>query len=190
MEQESGDKDSGYHADIMSDPRYPIGKFTFPETVTPADAAAYIDDIAAAPAQLRAAVDGLSEEQIDTPYRDGGWTVRQLVHHVADSHINSYVRFKLGATEEDPRITAYEEQLWAELADGKSLPIEISLRLLELLHHRWVVFLRALTPEQLERTFRHPALGSVTLARNLALYSWHGKHHIAHVTSLRAAKGW
>ncbi len=173
----------------MSDPRFPIGKFQFPETVSEADIAAYIDDIAAAPAQLRAAVEGLNDEQLDTPYRDGGWTVRQVVHHVPDSHMNSYVRFKLAATEENPRITTYEEQLWAELPDGKSLPVEVSLRLLELLHERWVVFLRALTPEQLERTFVHPSLGQVTLKRNLALYAWHGRHHVAHVTSLRAAKG-
>lgn len=174
----------------MSDPRYPIGKFTFPESVSDAQAAAYIDDIAAAPAQLRAAVAGLSDEQLETPYREGGWTLRQVVHHVADSHINSYVRFKLGATENDPLICSYEEQLWAELPDGKSLPVEVSLDLLDRLHQRWVLFLRSLDADGLQRTFRHPALGSVTLARNLALYSWHGRHHIAHITALRAAKGW
>jgi uncharacterized damage-inducible protein DinB len=180
-----------YHTSTnMSDPRYPIGKFQFPDSVSSSEAAAFIDDIAACPANLRAAVDGLNEEQLDTPYRDGGWTVRQLVHHVADSHINSYVRFKLGATEDNPRITSYEEQLWAELADGKTLPISISLDLLELLHKRWVVFLRSLSEEQLQRTFNHPQSGANSLARNLALYSWHGRHHVAHVTALRQAKGW
>jgi uncharacterized damage-inducible protein DinB len=174
----------------MSDPRYPIGKFQAPESISPQQCEEYIRDIEAAPAALRAAVEGLDDSQLDTPYREGGWTVRQVVHHVADSHINSYVRFKLAATEEDPRITTYEEQFWAELADGKTMPVEVSLRLLELLHERWVVFLKSLTEEQLKRTFQHPVSGSTPLSKALGLYSWHGRHHIAHVTALRQQKGW
>jgi uncharacterized damage-inducible protein DinB len=173
----------------MSDPRFPIGKFQFPESITPGQCQEYIAEIAAAPAGIRAAVAGLDDAQLDTPYREGGWTVRQVVHHLPDSHINSYVRFKLAATEDSPVITTYEEQHWAELPDSK-LPVGVSLDLLENLHERWVVFLKALTPDQLQRTFRHPKLGPVTLAKNLALYAWHGKHHIAHVTALRQQKGW
>jgi uncharacterized damage-inducible protein DinB len=174
----------------MSDPRYPIGKFHYPDSVTAEQCKSYIEEIASTPAQLRAAVAGLDESQLDTPYRDGGWTVRQTVHHVADSHINSYVRFKLAATEQNPRITTYEEQLWAELADGKSMPVEVSLVLLERLHERWVVFLKSLGDAGLARTFDHPVKGPLPLSTVLALYAWHGKHHIAHITALRAVKGW
>lgn len=174
----------------MSDPRYPIGKFQYPDSVTDEQCAAFIEEIAAAPAQYRAAVAGLDETQLDTPYRDGGWTLRQTVHHVADSHINSYVRFRLAATEENPRITTYKEELWAELADAKSLPVEVSLVLIESLHQRWVVFLRSLGTAQLARTFDHPAKGPLQLSTVLALYAWHGKHHVAHITSLRRQKGW
>ena len=174
----------------MSDPRYPIGKFQYPDSVTDEQCAAFIEEIAAAPAQYRAAVAGLDETQLDTPYRDGGWTLRQTVHHVADSHINSYVRFRLAATEENPRITTYKEELWAELADAKSLPVEVSLVLIESLHERWVVFLRSLGTAQLARTFDHPAKGPLQLSTVLALYAWHGKHHVAHITSLRRQKGW
>ena len=174
----------------MSDPRYPIGKFSFPETLTFAQCEQFIADIAAAPAALRASVAGLDDTQLDTPYRDGGWTLRQVVHHVADSHMNSYVRFKLAATEIDPLISTYQEQHWAELADGKSLPVVVSLDLIDRLHERWVVFLKSLSEAELGRTFRHPRLGSVTLAKNLSLYSWHGLHHIAHITTLRQQKGW
>ena len=175
----------------MSDPRYPIGKFQYPDSaVSPEQCAAYIEEIAAAPSQYRAAVAGLDDAQLDTPYRDGGWTLRQTVHHVADSHINSYVRFRLAATEENPRITTYKEELWAELADAKSLPVEVSLVLIESLHHRWVVFLRSLSTAQLARTFDHPEKGALPLSTVLALYAWHGKHHVAHITTLRAQKGW
>ncbi len=175
----------------MSDPRYPIGKFQYPDTpVSPEQCAAYIEEIAAAPAQYRAAVAGLDDSQLDTPYRDGGWTLRQTVHHVADSHINSYVRFRLAATEDNPRITTYKEELWAELADAKSLPVEVSLVLIESLHERWVVFLRSLSAGQLARTFDHPANGPLPLSTVLALYAWHGRHHVAHIKTLRTQKGW
>lgn len=174
----------------MLDPRYPIGKFQYPESVSTAQCAAFIDEIAAAPAQYRAAVADLNDAQLDTPYREGGWTLRQTVHHVADSHINSYVRFRLALTEDNPRITTYKEELWAELADAKSLPVEVSLVLLEKLHERWVVMLRSLTAEQLQRTFHHPDKGPLPLTTVLALYAWHGKHHVAHITRLREQKGW
>jgi uncharacterized damage-inducible protein DinB len=174
----------------MQDPRYPIGRFLPPTTFTPALRAGLLDEIAAAPASLRAAVRGLSEAQLRTPYREGGWTVAQVVHHVPDSHMNSYTRFKLAVTEDDPAIKSYEEGRWAELPDATSADISVSLALLEALHVRWVGFLRALTAEQFERTFRHPELGSVTLNRALALYAWHGRHHVAHVTSLRERMGW
>ena len=174
----------------MSDPRFPIGKFSFPGSVTEADRAAFINDIEQAPAKLRAAVAGLSPQQLDTPYRDGGWTVRQVAHHVPDSHMNAYVRYKLALTEDVPTIKPYEEARWANLADTKSTPIEVSLVLLENLHDRWVRLLRSLGPEDWKREFRHPEMGVVTLERNLALYSWHGKHHVAHVTELRKKMGW
>jgi uncharacterized damage-inducible protein DinB len=174
----------------MGDPRYPIGKFQYPASVNAEQCATFIDEIAAAPAQYRAAVAGLNDSQLDTPYRDGGWTLRQTVHHVADSHINSYIRFRLAATEDNPRITTYREELWAELADAKSLPVEVSLVLIESLHERWVVFLRSLSAEQLARTFDHPDKGPLPLSTVLALYAWHGKHHVAHITNLRQQKGW
>jgi uncharacterized damage-inducible protein DinB len=151
---------------------------------------AYLDDIAQTPAKLREAVKGMSDVQLDTPYRPGGWTVRQVVHHVPDSHLNSYVRFKLALTEDEPTIKPYAEDRWAELADTKATPIEVSLTLLDSLHDRWVRLLRSLTAEEWKRTFRHPDLGPMTLEKTLALYAWHGRHHVAHVTELRARSGW
>ncbi len=174
----------------MTDPRYPIGKFRYEGPPTEAQKQAFLNDIAQAPANLRAAVKGLAAAQLDTPYRDGGWTVRQVVHHVPDSHLNSYVRFKLALTEDEPTIKPYAEDRWAELADTKVTPIEVSLTMLEALHDRWVRLLRSLSPEDWQRTFRHPALGAMTLEKTLALYAWHGKHHVAHVTSLRERNGW
>jgi uncharacterized damage-inducible protein DinB len=172
------------------DLRYPVGKFAFPEAVSPAERLHFIGEIAQTPEQLRAAVKGLSDEQLNTPYRPGGWTVRQLVHHVPDSHLNSYVRFRLALTEEEPAIKAYHEDRWAELADARTAPVEVSLRLLEYLHARWVGLLRSLTDEEWKRTFRHPQLGPLTLEKNAALYAWHGRHHVAHVTALRQKMGW
>jgi uncharacterized damage-inducible protein DinB len=174
----------------MSDPRYPIGKFSYSGPPTAEEKQKFLDDIEQAPAQLRAAVASLSEQQLDTPYRDGGWTVRQVVHHVPDSHMNSYMRFKLALTEDNPTIKPYMEDLWAELPEAKSAPVEVSLSLLEDLHRRWMLLLRGLKPEDWKRTFRHPELGSVELEKNLALYAWHGKHHVAHVRNLRERMGW
>ncbi len=147
-----------------------------------------IQDIAELPAMLRAAVTGLSEKQLETPYREGGWTVRQVVHHLADSHMNSYIRFRLAVTENAPTIKPYDEAAWAELADAKHEPVDVSLKLLEAMHHRWVVLLRSFKPEDWKRTFVHPERGQVDLATTVAMYSWHGKHHLAHVLSVRNAK--
>jgi hypothetical protein len=174
----------------MSDLRYPIGKFHFDGPLSKQQKNTSLDEIARTPVNLRAAIKGLSETQFDTPYRPGGWTVRQVVHHVPDSHLNSYVRFKLALTEDEPTIKPYAEDRWAELADTKSTPIEVSLTMLESLHDRWVRLLRSLTPEQWKRTFRHPDLGPMTLEKTLALYAWHGRHHVAHITGLRGREGW
>jgi uncharacterized damage-inducible protein DinB len=174
----------------MSDPRFPIGKFHYEGQVSEEQKQAYLDDIAQTPSNLRAAVKGLSASQFDTPYRPGGWTIRQVVHHVPDSHMNSYVRFKLALTEDEPTIKPYAEDRWAELADNKSTPVEVSLIMLDSLHDRWVRLLRSLTPEDWKRTFRHPDLGPMTLEKTLALYAWHGKHHVAHITELRKRMSW
>jgi len=174
----------------MIDLRYPIGKFHFDRTLTEQQKQAALDDISTAPASLRAAVKGLSEAQLDTPYRPDGWTVRQVVHHVPDSHLNSYVRFKLALTEDEPTIKTYAEDRWAELADTKSTPVEVSLTMLDALHDRWVRLLQSLSPEEWKRTFHHPELGAMTLEKTLALYAWHGRHHVSHITSLRDREGW
>ena len=174
----------------MNDLRYPIGKFHFDGTLSDEQKQAFLDEIARTPANLRAAVKGLSEVQLDTPYRPDGWTVRQVVHHIPDSHLNSYVRFKLALTEDEPTIKPYAEDRWAELADTKSTPIEVSLTLLESLHDRWIRLLRSLSQEDWKRTFRHPDLGAMTLEKSLALYAWHGRHHVAHVTELRKRNSW
>lgn len=169
----------------MNDLRYPIGKFTPPPTITTENLEQWIETIATLPSRLRKTVDGLSEEILSTPYRPGGWTVRQVVHHVADSHMNSYIRFKWALTEDSPTIKAYDEVAWAILPDGKQGPIEVSLKLLESLHARWVLVLKSMTPDQLARTFTHPATGKSTrLDYNVGMYAWHGEHHLAHVTKL------
>lgn len=172
------------------DLRYPIGSFKLEGAPTDEDIRRAIDEIAEAPAKLRAAVERLSPEQLDTPYRPGGWTVRQVVHHVPDSHLNSYCRFKLALTEDEPTIKAYHEDRWAELEDSRATPVEVSLALLESLHKRWVMLLKSLEPADFERTFRHPEIGVVSLAKNVCLYAWHGRHHAAHITSLRERMGW
>jgi uncharacterized damage-inducible protein DinB len=174
----------------MTDPRYPIGKFSFAGPLTPEQKKQFLNDIEQTPARLRAAVAGLSDPQLDTPYRDGGWTVRQLAHHVPDSHMNSYIRFKLALTEDDPTIKPYMEDRWAELSESRQAPIEVSLALLDSLHQRWMLVLRSLTEADWKRTFRHPKLGPMTLEKNLALYAWHGRHHVAHVMNLREKMGW
>lgn len=172
------------------DPRYPVGDYQPPKEVTPAMRQRAIGEIAATPAKFRAAVKGLTDAQLDTPYREGGWTVRQVVHHVPDSHMNAYVRWKLALTEETPTIKPYEEARWAELADSKSTPIEVSLALLDNLHDRWVRLLRSVKDADFARTFRHPDHGVRTLDWMLFLYEWHGRHHTAHITELRKAKSW
>lgn len=175
---------------MSDDLRYPVGKFRFPEAVSAEARNRFIDEIAATPADLRRAVSGLSDKQLQTAYRDGGWTVRQVVHHLADSHLNSYVRFKLAVTENTPTIKAYDEAKWAELDDARNTPVESSLQLLESLHERWVRFLRSLSDQELERTFLHPELGTVSVDKNIALYAWHGRHHVAHIAALREREGW
>jgi hypothetical protein len=174
----------------MTDLRYPIGKFHFDGSLTEDQKQKSLNDIAQAPANLRAAVKGLSEQQLDTPYRPEGWTARQVTHHVPDSHLNAYIRFKLALTEDEPTIKPYAEDRWARLADTQATPVEVSLALLDSLHDRWVRLLRSLEPGDWKRTFRHPELGVVSLEKNLALYAWHGKHHVAHITSLRRRNGW
>jgi len=174
----------------MTDPRFPLGKFSYNGPLSQEQRQKLLNDIAQTPVNLRTAVKGLSDSQLDTPYRDGGWTVRQVVHHVPDSHMNAYVRFKMALTEDSPTIKTYEEARWAELPDTKATPPEVSLILLDTLHDRWVRLLRSLTPEQWNRTYRHPELGPMTLEKVLALYAWHGPHHVAHITELRKRMSW
>jgi len=174
----------------VTDLQYPIGRFRIDGTPTDAQVRSAISEIAEAPAKVRAAVEGLSPDQLDTPYRPEGWTVRQVVHQVPDSHLNSYCRFKLALTEDEPTIKAYHEDRWAELDEARTAPIEISLALLEALHRRWVLMLKSLAPSDFDRGFRHPELGLVSLAQNVCLYGWHGRHHVAHITSLRERMGW
>lgn len=177
---------------MTDDLRFPIGKFKFPtNALSTEQRTEMIGEIERAPAALRSAIAGLAEGQLEAPYRDGGWTVRQLVHHLPDSHMNAYVRFKLALTEDEPTIKPYAEDRWAGLADSRSTPLEVSLTLLESLHRRWVVLLRSLNSEDWKRSFRHPAYKEpVSLEGNLALYAWHGKHHVTHITALRNRMGW
>ncbi len=170
------------------DPRYPIGRPQVEERLTPERREELIRQIEAAPAHLRAAVAGLTEAQLDTPYREGGWTARQVVHHVPDSHMNAYVRFRLALTEEEPTIKPYSEPHWAELPDARSLPVDVSLRLLEALHERWVALLRAMTPEEFARGFIHPEHGRrMSLDQTLQIYAWHGRHHTAHIELVKGS---
>ena len=175
----------------VSDLRYPVGKFNRPAAaLTAEERRSLIDQIAATPARMREAVAGLDESQLDTPYRDGGWTVRQVVHHVPDSHMNAYTRVKLALTEEQPTIKPYDEAAWAKLNDVRDTPIETSLLLLETLHQRWDTILRAMTDADFERTLLHPDMGVMTLDALIAMYAWHGRHHVGHITSLRSRSGW
>lgn len=174
----------------MTDLRYPIGPFEYPRPGTPGDRRRWIDQIREAPARLRQAVRGLDPAQLDTPYRPGGWTVRQVVHHVVDSHLNAYVRTKLALTEDHPTIKPYHEARWAEGAEYRR-PVAGSLDLLELLHDRWVAVLDALDEPGFARTYFHPESGvTFTLDHVVALYAWHGRHHVGHVTALRERNGW
>jgi uncharacterized damage-inducible protein DinB len=172
------------------DLQYPIGKFQRPGRLSTEQRNELIQNLGALPGLLLQALEGLDEEQQDTPYREGGWTVRQVVHHLADSHMNAYIRMKLALTEKEPTIKTYNEDAWAKLEDASEAPIDSSLVLLTTLHDRWVRTLRAMSPEEFERTFRHPETGTVDLDQQLALYDWHGKHHLAHITSLRDRMGW
>ena len=174
----------------MDDLRYPVGKFSYSGPASETDLHVWLSQIAETPALLRDAVSGLTAAQLDTPYRSEGWTVRQVVHHMADSHMNSYVRFRLALTEDEPVVKPYHEDLWAQLNDANSAPVELSLDLLDSLHQRWMLLLNSLGPAELARTFRHPAMGLVTLEKNVALYAWHGRHHVAHITSLKSRMGW
>lgn len=173
----------------MPDPRYPIGDFSAPAVITPSALTAAIETIAALPTAMRAATANLSQSQIDTPYREGGWTVRQLVHHVSDSHMNAFIRVRLALTEDSPVITAYDEKAWAELADSKG-PIELPLTILDAVHARWTTMLRSLDQSQWQREFRHPERGPSTIELATLMYQWHSLHHTAHVTDLRRRKGW
>jgi hypothetical protein len=171
--------------------RYPVGKFKFPETVNMEEIATAIKTVEELPSALRQAVSNMNEEQLNTPYRDGGWTLRQVVHHFFDSHSNAYIRMKLAMTEDNPTIKPYKEALWAELEDGKNTPVELGLNLLEMLHKRWVIFLRSMTEKDLQRTFTHPESKRVqTISQTIALYSWHSRHHLAHITELKNRMGW
>ena len=172
------------------DLRYPVGKFHWKGELNETERAELIKQIAAVPAQLRQATKGLTAEQLDTSYRPEGWTVRQVVHHLPDSHLNSYVRFKLALTEAQPTIKTYDQEAWAKLADSKSTSVETSLALLEALHERWVNLLKSMSPADFARILNHPEMGPVTLDRLLALYAWHGRHHVGHITSLRDRMGW
>ena len=175
----------------MIDLRYPIGRFQPSATFTPESRRRAIEAIAALPADLRAAVAGLDGRQLDTPYRDGGWTVRQVVHHVPDSHLNAYVRHRLCVTEENPTVRAYDEKLWAATPEVATGDVALPLALLDAVHARWLGFLAALPGPAFARTFVHPATGKVwSLDENLEMYAWHGRHHTAHVTALRERMGW
>jgi uncharacterized damage-inducible protein DinB len=170
--------------------RYPIGRWERPEQPAAEQTRKWIETIAAAPAALRQAVSDLSAEQLNTPYRPGGWTVRQLVHHFADSHVNSYVRFRLAATEQEPTIRPYDEKAWAELADARTAPVEISLQLIDALHDRWTRLLRSFNEADLKRRCFHPEIGAMTVFDTISMYAWHCRHHVAHATSLRERLGW
>jgi hypothetical protein len=169
----------------MPDLQYPIGKFVYQGRRDE-----WLAQLEAAPALLCRAVEGLDDQQLDTPYRPGGWTVRQVIHHVADSHMNCYVRFRCALTEAEPTIKPYDEKLWAELADARTEPVELSLKLIEAMHRRWMALCAALEPPAFAKTYRHPEYGLRTLDETLALYAWHSRHHTAHITGLRERMGW
>lgn len=176
---------------MNADLRYPTGKFVRPATLSPQERIAAADALAEQPQQMRAAVRGLTETQLDTPYREGGWTVRQTVHHVADSHMQASARVRLALTEDWPAITPYQENLWAELADARTQPVEVSLQLLDSIHTRWVTLLRSLSPQDWsQRGYSHPESGRQSIEQVAALYAWHGRHHIAHITGLRGRMEW
>lgn len=195
MEDDLTLNDSTADATAVEDPRleilrYPIGRFEEDPQPTRSKQKGWADQIGAVPGELRALVQDLSERHLDTPYRPEGWTIRQVIHHLADSHLNGYIRTKLALTEDSPIIKSYDEASWAELPDAAGAPIESSMSLLESLHSRWVLALRALDEEALRRTLRHPDHGTITISRIVQNYAWHGRHHIAHVNALRDKMGW
>ncbi len=176
---------------MTTDLRFPVGKFVRPDSLTPEQRKAAIRTIAEAPAKLRAAINGLTDKQLDTPYRPAGWSVRQVVHHLADSHMNALIRLKLGLTEEMPTIKPYDEAKWAELEDGRSKLVEDSVQLLAGLHARWAYLLQRMKPEHFSRKINHPEWKEpMSLDTLLALYEWHSRHHVAHITELRKREGW
>ena len=174
----------------LDDLRYPIGRFSPPASSLPGVRAAHIQTLRLLPGRLRSAVANLDDHQLDTPYRPDGWTVRQVVHHVAASHANCYVRFKLALTEYWPTVKSYDEAAWANLSDSRWLPVDVSLTMLEALHGRWVGLLESLSDENFQKGYEHSDMGRQNLAKVLALYDWHSRHHTAHITSLRARQGW
>ncbi|HEX6007085.1 MAG TPA: putative metal-dependent hydrolase [Burkholderiales bacterium] len=174
----------------MENLRYPLGRFDPKQPLPPGGHAVLIRSLASTPIHMRRAVAGLTEEQVATPYREGGWSVRQLVHHVPDSHMNAYVRMKWGLTESTPLIKTYDEKAWSELPDARTAPIDVSLDLLEAVHRRWDMLLEAMTDQDFARTVRHPDWGEISLTTLLQLYEWHGRHHVAHITGLRERRQW
>lgn len=175
---------------MAEDLRFPVGKFSGAPDETAEIRAGFIKTIEELPAKFREAVSGLNQEQIDTPYRPEGWTVRQLVHHVADSHMNSFIRFKLGLTEDNPTIKPYAEDVWAEGVDYLEAPIDLSLNTIDSVHARWTMLLKSMSDTDFARTLNHPERGAMTLYSLLALYDWHSRHHTAHVTELRKTNNW
>jgi uncharacterized damage-inducible protein DinB len=174
----------------MEDLRYPIGKYDFQGEITRAIADQWIEEIASLPKRLWETASGLSEKQLDTPYRPGGWSVRQLIHHIGDSHLNSYVRFKWALTEDNPTIKAYDQEAWAKLPDSQKTTVEDSLAFIDILHKRWLLLLRSLSEKDLKKEYFHPESGSTTLGKTVGLYAWHGNHHLSHITSLRKRMNW
>jgi hypothetical protein len=171
--------------------RYPVGKFTFPSEVSATERKEMLSVIETLSSKLRTAVQGLDDEQLDTPYRDGGWTVRQVVHHLFDSHVNAYIRMKLAVTEDTPTIKPYDQDKWSALEDARTAPVEISLSLLEGIHKRWMIFLHSLEEEQFKLCFFHPeSKRKISLEQTLALYTWHSRHHLAHITELKKRMMW
>ncbi|MGI8466892.1 MAG: YfiT family bacillithiol transferase [Pyrinomonadaceae bacterium] len=175
---------------MSEDLRFPIGKFEKPQTITAETRDKFIKTIEALPPNLKDAIEGLSDEQLDAPYRPEGWSVRQLVHHIADSHLNSFCRFKLGLSEDMPTIKPYDEAVWAEMADSKNAPVELSMSIIDGLHARWTRLLKSMTNDDFAKQINHPEHGAMTLGELLALYDWHSRHHTAHITKLRERNDW
>jgi uncharacterized damage-inducible protein DinB len=174
----------------QNDLRYPIGRFTPSAASLPGIRAAHIETLRQLAGRLREVTAGLSDAQLDTPYREGGWTVRQVVHHLADSHANAYIRYRLALTEDWPTVKTYDEAAWAKLADSRKLPIAVSLSMIEALHVRWVVLLESLSEEDFQKGYNHPEHGKQALSTVLAMYAWHARHHTAHISGLRSRQGW